>query len=333
MDNNTVNSKDKKHICRMCGECCFREVPVTLLDISRIAELKNTRVEFLFKKIIDIDLSKRFSILLLKKKKSGACIFLNDDNKCSIHANKPNVCRFYNCSREKDRNELVFSWDCSQEAQRNKLREQIIARQETKAYISKNGIRFQKDDYLEALGDISSKLDIYKNLNTNYFENIKERNQIALLDCEHCTKPGLCAQETPVSIRDIATISQYLNINREKFFDKYIATQKSKITGGFQIKHYDHCIFFNQLKQECSVREVAPLFCYLTPCPRIISNASEINSIRKNLIDKRYQYCIAMKITLEYIARQGLKFNKNRMKNLLLKTNRIIGNQKFKNGC
>jgi Fe-S-cluster containining protein len=326
MDNNTVNSKDKKHICRMCGECCFREVPVTILDISRIAKLKNNRIEDIFREIIDVELSERLALFVLKKKKSGTCVFLDDENKCSIHDNKPNVCRFYNCSPEKDRNELIFSWDCSQEAQRNKLREQIIARQETKTYIRKNGIRFLKDDFLEALDNIASKLDVYKKLNTNFVEDVKEGSQIALLDCEHCRKPGLCAQETPVSLRDIAIISRYLNISPGKFFDKYIATQKSKITGGFQLKHYDHCIFFNQLKQECSVRDVAPLFCYLTPCPRIISNASEISSIRKDLIDKKHQYFIAMKITLEYVARQGLKFNKNRMKNLLLQTNRIIGN-------
>jgi hypothetical protein len=73
--------------CEMCGKCCH-QANITVMDneVERIAEhLDITSNEF-----IDEYLYRRDGLWLFKK--SGRCRFLNEDNRCKIWKERPEIC-------------------------------------------------------------------------------------------------------------------------------------------------------------------------------------------------------------------------------------------------
>ncbi|KYC51877.1 MAG: Flagellin N-methylase [Candidatus Methanofastidiosum methylothiophilum] len=73
--------------CKQCGECCkVRGVPLTLFDIERIEKIadKDFAVYDISRKIFAIE----------KRIWDNGCVFLDDVN-CSIHKDKPLICRLF----------------------------------------------------------------------------------------------------------------------------------------------------------------------------------------------------------------------------------------------
>jgi Fe-S-cluster containining protein len=102
--------------CNGCGLCCR----LFLINLSK-EEYESGIYTTVFPKGISPDKfseAQNCGAILLAKKEDDCCIYL-EDNKCSIHANRPKVCRAFFCTtkackfqsmvkviREKDRQKI-----------------------------------------------------------------------------------------------------------------------------------------------------------------------------------------------------------------------------------
>ena len=79
--------------CKKCGNCCRVEgyVPLTTFEITKISRALGIEEKFLINEFIRL-LPDRNG-LSLKEKNTGECIFLQSDNKCAIHEEKPRHCK------------------------------------------------------------------------------------------------------------------------------------------------------------------------------------------------------------------------------------------------
>lgn len=105
--------------CQSCGNCCkYFDINITHLDIERILKNRPDLIAKDFVSFIQADTNKdtekesfistygRREIALKKKKETKSCVFLNENNMCSIHDFKPLVCRVWPFSYEKGK----ISW-------------------------------------------------------------------------------------------------------------------------------------------------------------------------------------------------------------------------------
>lgn len=83
-------------VCRECGACCRIKdgiVRVGDAEIERIARyLGMSEQEFIAG---ETEISPDRRGLVLKSRPDGACVYLTDDNRCRIHAVKPDKCRTF----------------------------------------------------------------------------------------------------------------------------------------------------------------------------------------------------------------------------------------------
>ena len=86
----------KSFVCQCCGACCRIKdgiCRVSETEISRIAAfLGKSEADFI---AADTELAPDRKTLMLKSRPDGACAYLTDDNRCAIHAVKPDKCRTF----------------------------------------------------------------------------------------------------------------------------------------------------------------------------------------------------------------------------------------------
>ena len=300
----------------MCGRCCSLDVPVSLLDIFHIAQYENQNPEEIFCKIIDIETAKKLSELILAKKEEGTCIYLGEDNLCTIHEYKPYVCRFNQCQGDKNPDNVSFSLDCSRQEKRQALWQYRIALDLTKKYIFSNGIKWNERKFfksIEKTEKLVENIDEQKNIIIQQAPDLYQEMENS---CLSCNNHGICRQEAYITLPDISRISKYLEIDYETFFHNYIAGKNSDSMQRFKLKNGDNCVFYNQLSQECRIKDVAPFYCYLTPCPGLVKNIS-INEVI-------HKYQISVKFTREYIAEFGYRYKESIFINCLNKIDKLI---------
>ncbi len=96
-----------KEKCKNCGKCCFdTEMMLTKTDINLILRSypQDLREE-------DFVLESNGFFQL--RNVNGHCIFLDISTKtCKIYTNRPQGCRFYPLTYDKDKKKCVFDEDC-----------------------------------------------------------------------------------------------------------------------------------------------------------------------------------------------------------------------------
>jgi Fe-S-cluster containining protein len=93
--------------CTACGECCRRlRAAVTDRDLERLVRFTQkgaeALVEWLAPEAVDmtgepesfVELAEGRRLMALKQRE-GACVFLAEDGRCSVHAARPRDCRQY----------------------------------------------------------------------------------------------------------------------------------------------------------------------------------------------------------------------------------------------
>ncbi len=103
--------------CTQCGRCCRDKstmVNLTYVDILRLAKALNQDYDklidsigfYIFQEgvsdenldkmvIPPIETQRGLAFVALRKEADGACIFLKNDNTCSIYEHRPNICRTF----------------------------------------------------------------------------------------------------------------------------------------------------------------------------------------------------------------------------------------------
>ncbi|MFW6196061.1 MAG: YkgJ family cysteine cluster protein [Thermoplasmatota archaeon] len=310
--------------CRMCGKCCHYEIPLTILDIHRIAKELDIQDKKAFSKIIQGKPSKKSNLFKIRKKEDRSCIFLNEENKCDIHEARPNVCEFYFCDlSEKDE---MISWTSKYilTEDKAKLWEQSIAIQITNVYIKKHGANFKENDYEKALKSIKN------NIKTSSEEKIKLGNIPGgnpcgiIYDCTKCDyERGKMAEETIITLSDVKRIKESMNISYEKFFNKYISKDITA-DGYLMLRRNKNCIFFDE-ENHCSIEDTRPMHCRFTPCPvKVDKNLKSCLYLGSGTVDEQFEHQISLSITKDYVMDIGPAYDNKTLEKYLEKINNLI---------
>lgn len=303
--------------CKMCGECCHFEIPITLLDIHRMAKHLDMDDKKVFDEYIEDQIGSQSSLFMIRKNEDKACLFLNDENKCAIHEAKPKACRFYTCTQNSNTDALPWTATCTA-ADRAELWEQSVAAMMTKAYIKENGPTWNDADYYKAI------LGIYDNIVIRATQRIKlarseEGAPLAMIyDCSQCEKQGACAKETPITLDDMRHIRRHLGIGWKAFFRDKIASEPCSSTGGLKLLRNERCVFFHP-ERHCTIKDVRPMHCRFTPCPSKIENDETMDCLYlgSGTVEEQFRHQVALTMTRQYVAECGVTYNKHLVKRLL----------------
>ena len=87
--------------CAGCSDCC-RMDPVIVLDpcdAFEFVRFLGQSVEDLLNEQIELKVIDGLILPILKMDESGACSFLGEDGRCTIHTFRPGICRLYPLGR------------------------------------------------------------------------------------------------------------------------------------------------------------------------------------------------------------------------------------------
>ncbi|MHC4943064.1 MAG: YkgJ family cysteine cluster protein [Planctomycetota bacterium] len=138
-------------ICQKTGRCCYTVIPITLPDLHRIAKQLDLREERSFCDFAHRSVLTRSGLLMLRKKDDQGCLFMDENNLCTIHAFKPKICHFYQCGTNARENFMALLHDGINPDNRVQAWEHLVATALTKAYLEINGTRWNERDYRKAL--------------------------------------------------------------------------------------------------------------------------------------------------------------------------------------
>jgi Fe-S-cluster containining protein len=314
--------------CASCGKCCFFEIPLTVLDIHRIAKYLDLFDRDAFNYYIQRTVSKKSGLFKIKKRQDHSCVFLNSENKCAIHEIKPNACSFFYCHNDQNVNEMDWTSRCTHNSEKYKLWEQAIASQLTRKYIEKNGTSWNETDFSQSL------VSVYDNIVTSQEEKLKlartpDNQPVGVkYDCERCKNRGLCADETPVTLIDIERIANKTKLSWPVIFDTKLDKEISQRSSLYKLKREDHCVFFNE-KVHCSLEEAQPMHCRFTPCPQKVNDPGlyECFYLGSGDINEQFKHQVAISLTRSYIQENGRRYIEEKVDNYINKFYYIISNK------
>ena len=315
-------------VCKMCGECCRFEIPITLLDIHRIVKHLNMLDKEVFDKYIQNRIGLKSFLFMIRKKKEGECVFLADENRCIIHKSKPKICRFFSCKHTPAEDVMPWTASCTSSADKAELWEQSVAVLLTKAYIKKNKATWNNADYDKAIKHI------YDNIVMNDKQKIKlARNEngesiFMIYDCSQCENPGTFAKETPVTLDDIRRISRRIGMTMKAFFSEKIASEPSAATGGLKLIRKKRCVFFH-VDRHCTIKDIRPMHCRFTPCPAKTTSAEMFDCffLGSGTVEEQFRHQVALAVTRQYVNEANVKYNKHLVKKLLKTIDDLASNQ------
>jgi Fe-S-cluster containining protein len=318
--------------CRGCARCCEYEVPLTLLDIDRLASHLDSNPAHVFRDFVRAP-SASSGLFSLAKDSQSRCVFL-DKKRCSIYQARPRACQLFICRESQSHPAGQAARSAVPSPAQTLVRnleksifwEQGVASEATKAYIARHGHNFNAADYQRALNGIRDNVVTSKEQKLRLARDEKGRPLGQLFECKHCEKRGMCAPETPLSLVDIARISEHLGCDVAAFFAQYIA-DKPTPTGLLQLERNGHCVFFQapvagsvkegepceQSECEgacCQIEAVRPIHCRLTPCP-LRSNTSLFDRLYlgSGTPKQQFQHQVALSLTRVYVIRVKTRFD------------------------
>ncbi len=320
-----ADKKDiKKVTCKMCGRCCHMEIPLTILDIHRMAKFEGVPASHLFQNAVQDAISERSSLFMIRKDAEGACLFLNDEKRCSVHQAKPTVCRFYNCSLQGENGAMPWTATCTDPAERALLWEQSVAAMVTKTYIEKNGPVWNETDFRMALKAIEENIPVRDTQKIKLARDVQGAPVGLIYDCSACEKQGMCTRETPVTLDDIRRISDHLGVTLSGFFKSYISTESSVYFGGLKLKREIQCVFFRP-NASCVVEDVKPVHCRFTPCPMRVRTPEIMDALYlgSGTVEEQFRHQAAMAVTRDYVSQCGARYLKRDMERSLARIDRL----------
>ncbi len=314
--------------CKMCGKCCSYEIPVTLLDLHRIGKHLSIQPDVAFESYVQRTVSERSGLFMISKREDRACVFLGEDNRCTIHGVKPRACRFYFCGNEATSEGMPWTVTCTSDEARAELWEQSVAAMVTRAYIKDNGSTWNEAAYYKAI------LSIYDNIITSDTQRIKMARDpngepvCIIYDCSTCDKQGACASETPVTLDDIRRITQHAGLSWKAFFQSKLDPEPSVNTGTFRLARSGHCVFFDP-ETHCTIARMRPMHCRFTPCPQK-AQADDVFSclyLGAGTVEDQFRHQVALTVTRAYVQEYGVAYNNNGVRDALQRIDRLVGDR------
>jgi len=311
---------DVDHACRMCGNCCYFEIPLTLLDVFRLSRFLERKDEEVFREVVQNDRSRRSGLFKIRKKPSGACLFLSERQACSVHEAKPGACSLFVCSLQQETERGIMPWtaNCLRPSDRNTLWSQSVAAAVTRTYIERHGTAWCDEDFQKAIHAIEGNVKVRS---TQKLKLTREENGVPmalLYDCDECQNRGECARETPVTLDDARRLVSYLRMSWDAFFREVLDSRASEETGCFKLRRGDRCLFFRD-DGHCSVEPARPMHCRFTSCPARTGSAPRADRLflGSGTVPEQFRHQVAMALTREYISEVGISFHRERVRTSL----------------
>ena len=293
--------------CRRCGDCCYAEIPVTLLDIRRMAVHLGLTAEQVFTECLQPRVSTQTGIYRIAKHKNGACLFLSETNSCSINDAKPRGCDLFQC----DRGDSDASGVSEHLTEKGwwKSWEKAVAVEITKAYVNTHQTTWHAADFDSAMAQIQGNIvrNPHQKVKLGKLENGTAVGMI--FDCGTCSGRGSHSPGTPVTLDDIRRLARFLNIGLSAFFEKYLNSDRCETSGLFTLKRQKRCVFFDTI-HHCAVSEVKPMHCRFTPCPQKASDDRLFSALflASGSLKQQYRHQLAAKLTADYLDTYGTRF-------------------------
>lgn len=326
---------NKNLSCMMCGRCCHFEIPITIMDIHRIALYLNIEDKKVFNEYIQDKISPNSSLFMIRKVELNRCIFLDGRNTCKIYSARPRICELFNC--RKNTSDKIMPWTayCNSYECRLKLFEQSVSLAVTMEYIKKNGTQWNEIDFYNAVISIQKTSIDSENKKIKFSRSDKGAPLVLIYDCSRCMVRGECAQETPVTLDDIRKITCYLHISIEKFFDEKLSHKLSISSGGLKLHRDKHCIFFDKNKQ-CTIKLIRPMHCRFIPCVKEVNSGEFMDRfyLGSGTIREQFRHQIALSITRKYVNKCGTEYKKAVFEELSGQINNLTDNNiQFEEFC
>jgi len=318
---------DVAHTCTMCGKCCYYEIPITLLDIHRMATHLDVPERDAFRRYIQDTISTRSSLFMIQKNRESACIFLTGENRCSIQQAKPRACGFYLCSLSSHQEDIPWTAYCSTYACQLMIWEHSLSAAVTRAYIERNGTRWNETDYHDAVSNIRENTLVDDDRRVKLARDNKGTPMVMVYDCSKCGNRGTVACETPVTIDDISRISAHLGMGIDDFFKRNISPEISHLTKGLKLIRHNHCIFYNQ-RTHCSIKEIRPMHCRFVPCPKRANNMEiqERFYLGSGSVEEQFRHQVSLEFTRQYVGECGTRYHAGPFARFMDKIEAMISN-------
>ena len=306
-----ITLDDQNQTCRACGTCCHMEIPVTLLDVDRLALFNNIDAQQMFEKMIGAGISEATGLFMIRKQAGRRCVFLSFANQCTVHKAKPDTCRFYSCDTDSPGKQIARAPGGDSGGREKDFWIQSVAATVTRTYIDRHHTAWHDADFHRSLENIYKNIPLRKTQTLKLGRNENGHAVSMVYDCSRCNKRGTQAKETPVTVNDIRRIADFLDLSHDLFFKQYIAEHPSYLTGGLKLKRKAHCVFFDP-EHHCRVKSVRPLHCRFTPCPKQTKNPADASSLflGTGSMADQLRHQVALTVTREYTARWGTAYHK-----------------------
>ena len=313
--------------CRKCGRCCSQDIPLTLYDIHRLALARERPVEDLFRECVSGHVARVSEVFVMNRGVGGACLFLNEDNTCSIYAHRPRVCGFYPCRDIALYDKPLWRKLYLASAPWEVFWEHAIASRVTQDYIHTHGPRWRADAYEQSIREIQS-----------YVAAGGERLCVARAaggrpmalkyDCGACTR-HVCRTQTELTLLDIERLAAHLGMSLKNTWSLAVAPQPHSVYGGLMLhKPEFQCPFRNE-QAACAVYPVRPGFCRFTPCH--MKNLDQDAWLRFFFATgepaEQWSHFMAARMTREYVAAHGARYQAGKVKQFLERIRFALGNE------
>jgi Fe-S-cluster containining protein len=286
--------------------------------VHRLAKHLRQPDRDVFERHVDAGRAAQSGLFVLQKVGTGTCPLLGGDDRCSVHAAKPKACRLHLCTAAGGQDRPIAPDASADPNAIAEIWEQSLAAAVTKAYAANHGARWNEPDYYKAI------VAIYDNVVTSDRQKIKlARNGCGaplgmIYDCSQCDRRGTYATETPITLDDIRRIARHLRMSLGAFFEQKIAPEPSGTTGGLKLVRAERCVFFD-VERHCTIRDVRPMHCRFTPCPRQAESeeAKTCLFLGSGTLEEQFRHHVALAATRRYVEKCGTGFSGRSMKKLL----------------
>jgi Fe-S-cluster containining protein len=146
-----------------CGHCCAHQtIPVTILDLERIAEHMNLPPLEAFRRFVQKTFTGKRSTFILRKRANRTCVFLNEEAMCNIYEARPRICEFYHCSKNSESKFRQIIDHCDERELKRRVLEHAVSSSATTAYIDSVGLAWDASSWMKALAMIRKSRLIHR---------------------------------------------------------------------------------------------------------------------------------------------------------------------------
>jgi Fe-S-cluster containining protein len=307
--------------CRQCGKCCHLEVSLTLLDIHRLAILRDMADHQIFADLVDPEKTNHAKLLVMRRQSDGACRFLQADNRCAVEEAKPNACRLYNCRYGEAVDSMPWTAFYETPASQIQLWSHSFAAAVTTAYLNKNGSHWHRADYRRAIDSI------YRNtLPEQPFVQAGDCSEKTAHGCLNCDADGQMSMQPLVTLDDVQRLAEVSGIGLADFFTDFVDPVPSP-DGLLQLKRLGSCAFFDD--GICRAGEGQPMHCRSLPrtarhySPTLLRHFY----LGSGTVQEQFRHQVSVELTRSYVAEAGSTYDRDSFRRLLGKIEWLSSDQ------